>query len=203
MPSLIALVEGEGEVASVPLLLRKLLYEQGIYDWAIPSPMRVGSLGALMKKLPQVLDVATGKVACGAVLILLDLDDGCPMVKARELAADVRRLAVPIPVAVVFAHCEYEAWFLASLSTIAGNHGIPAGTTYPGLVEERRGAKEWITGVMPSGVVYKQTRDQARMTQLLEPAAARLESRSFRRLEHAVQELLQAAGAGVRGVATP
>jgi hypothetical protein len=136
-------------------------------------------------------------------MILLDLDDGCPFKEAKTLAAEVRNLAVSVPVAVVFAHREYEAWFLASLDSIAGNHGIPDGTTYPGPVEGRRDVKGWLTATMPPGVAYKPTQHQAPMTHLLDPAAARLVSRSFRRLEHALQELLQGAGAGLRGVATP
>lgn len=203
MPSLVSLVEGPGDSEAVPVLLRKLLHQRGIYDWNVQDTINVGSLGSLRKKLADFITYASRKPECGGVLVLIDLDDGCPVTEAQALATALRPLASPVPIAIAFASREYEAWFLASLATITGNYGLPAGLTYSGAIEARRDVKGWFTQQMPSGQIYKETTHQVRFTHLLDPALAAASSRSFQRLENAVNQILAAAGGGVRGVVTP
>jgi uncharacterized protein DUF4276 len=139
----------------------------------------------------------------GATLVLLDLDDGCAYSEAQSLATNIRSFNLPYPVAIVFACREYEAWFLASLNTIAGEYGLPEGLTYDGDIEARRGVKEWLTKQMPSGRIYKETIHQISMTHRIDLELARQNSRSFRRLCHAIDELVQAADGGIQGLVTP
>lgn len=140
---------------------------------------------------------------CGAILIVQDLDDGCPLHEARHLALQIQQRQLAVPVAVVLAHREYEAWFLASIETLAGHRGLPAGLTYMGNVEDRRGAKEWLTKQMPPGRAYKETVDQVKFTQLIDFGVAQQRSRSFRRLSHAIEQVLTAAETPQRGYVTP
>lgn len=203
MPNLITLVEGPGDSAAVPLLLRKLLHGRQVYDWQVPRPMEVGSIGRLRRDVTQLVTYAADKPACGGVLILLDMDDGCPVDEARALAASVRAVQAPVPVAIVFAHREYEAWFLASLATLAGTNELPAGLSYSGKTESLRDVKDWFTQQLPPGRIYKPATHQARYTDRLDPALAATNSRSFRRLERAVDQLLALAGTSGRGVVTP
>ena len=203
MPRIIPIVEGEGEVEAVPLLLRRILEYNGQWNWSVGRPTRAGHLDVLRHRLSRVLQRAQQEPDCAGILILLDLDDGCPYEEARNLAAQVRQLNLPIPVAIVFAHREYEAWFLASLATIAGSYGLPPDLTYPGDVEARRGVKECLTRQMPSHMPYKETVHQAKFTARIDLALARDNSRSFRRLLHAVEQLVQAAGTPQPGFVTP
>jgi hypothetical protein len=135
---------------------------------------------------------------CGAVLIQLDLDDGCPVDTAQSLAEAIRKFNLPKPVAIVFAHREYEAWFLASLPTIAGHHGLPPNLVYEGDVEAKRGVKEWLNNQMPRNLKYKEKVHQKQFTSLIDLELAYENSRSFRRLYDAVAELLEAAEKGER-----
>lgn len=96
------------------------------------------------------------------------------------------------PVAIVVARWEYEAWFLANLDTVGTVVGLPEGTLYKGDVESERSAKGWIGRRLPPGRKYSETRDQARMTAHLDLESAAQRSRSFRRLRHALEQLVDA-----------
>ncbi|MFN8496008.1 MAG: DUF4276 family protein [Caldilineaceae bacterium] len=130
---------------------------------------------------------------CVALLVLLDMDDDCPREKAADLTARVRTMpSLPFSVAVVCAKREYEAWFLASLES------IHAEQYYPGDPEAPRDAKGWLKKQFG----YRQIRDQALYTRKLDIELARVRSRSFHRLYHAVEELVAAVNEG-QNVVTP
>lgn len=203
MPTLVPVVEGDGEIDAVPLLLRRLLQRDERWDWSIGKARRIGGIGKLRKELASVLQRLTMAPGCDAILILMDLDDGCPVEVAAELAQSARALALRCPVAIVLAHREYEAWFLASLPTIAGHYDLPAGLVYEGVIEGRRNVKGWLSDQMPPGRIYKETVHQAGCTNLIDIDLAVANSRSFRRFVVAVEELLAAAGANQRGYVSP
>jgi len=120
---------------------------------------------------------------CAALLILLDMDDACPTEKAYEITGRIGHMGpLPFSIVVVCAKREYESWFLASLETIHD------GRAYGDDPEDKRDAKGWLR----KNFKYKQTRHQALYTQKLDIALAHGRSRSFRRLYHAFQELVDA-----------
>ena len=203
MPVIVPIVEGDGEVQAVPVLLSRMLQYKHYWNWRPAPPKRAGGLQSLRPKLDKFLRLATLERNCGAILILLDLDDGCPLTEVQQLVTEVRACHLSVPVAIVFAYREYEAWFLASLQTIAGHCNLPAGLTYQGDVEGRRGVKEWLSGQMPKGKAYKETIDQVNMTRLIDFELAHQQSRSFRRLDHAVTELVEAAEQDIQDSITP
>lgn len=46
MPSIVPIVEGDGEVTALPSLLRRLLYEEFmVYDWQILHPKNAHGCG--------------------------------------------------------------------------------------------------------------------------------------------------------------
>ena len=207
MGVLIPVVEGDGEVEAVPLLLRRLQNEYRRWDLQIARPKNAHGRDNLLRPggLERFLRYAWLEPDCIAVLILLDAHEDCPKEIAPQLAARARALNPPCPVAIVLAKCEYEAWFLASLETIAGHDlkgrvGLPAEVCFEGDVEAVQGAKEWISQKMPSGRISKETFDQAPMSNLIDLALVRGRSRSFRRLEHAFQEIMEAVDRGQKGV---
>lgn len=200
MPRLLPVVEGDGEKSAVPALLYRLFAERRHSEqgWRVDDGalMRVGGLPAFRSNLDKYLRYLRVE-APDAVLVLLDLDEQahCPKVEASALAKDIRDARLPFPVAVVFARREYEAWFLASIESIAPHvEALPDELRYEGEPEAPRDAKGWITAQMPAGRSYKPTTDQKRFTGLLDLDLARARSRSFRRLCHAVEELVQRAG---------
>jgi hypothetical protein len=109
---------------------------------------------------------------------MLDADKDCPRELGAQLAQRASDAGVGVPIAVVCAKREYENWFLASAEGFDGN------------VEEFGGAKDWLTRRMPPGLAYRETRDQASYTQAIDIEAAVKASRSFRRLCHALEELV-------------
>lgn len=201
MPRIVPIVEGDGEVEAVPLLLGKIMADMKRAEIGISRPpLNAGSCSNLTKPggLERFVQNAALRSDCGAILVLMDADKGCPLKIAQDFVARINTMGTKYPVVVVIANCEYEAWFLASLDSIAGKNlegrtGLPSGTTYPVLdVETLVGAKSWLDRQFPGSRKYKETLDQAPMTQLLKPGLVALRSRSFRRLQHALEEAVAA-----------
>ncbi len=203
MPRIVPIVEGPGDIDAVPTLLHRILRHRQWWNWSVAPPKRAGNLGNLKKRLDDFIQYAHKEKDCQAILILLDLDDGCPANEARALAARVRQLHLRCPVAIVLAHREYEAWFLASLATIAGSHGLSADLTFEGDVERIRGVKEWLTAQKPAGQAYKPALEQTSFTNLIDLDLAQGRSRSFRRLCHALEELVSCQDPRVQRRVTP
>lgn len=197
MRKLHLLVEGAGDAQAAPVLLRRLLHEtHGRYDWLVESKhvMQVHSLVRLQKDLYKYIEHLRGK-DCDGAMILLDLEDQLPCQEAPALAEAIAALQpLPFPVVVVFACKEYEAWFLASMASLAAGSALFAdGLTYPNDPEAKRGAKEWLDRHMPT-TKYKEVLHQEQFTYLLDFEQARC-ALSFCRLERALQELLTAVDA--------
>ena len=199
MPRIVPIVEGEGEKEAVPKLCYKILTEIGQYNVRVAVPLVVKGTGNLTKAggLEKFLNVAAREPDCAAILILIDADDDCALTLAQSLCRRVTSCGVHVPVCVVAAKCEYEAWFLASLDSlrgqsIGGRFILPAELSYAGDVESRRGVKEWLDKVLPKGIVYAPTLDQSPMTSLMDTTEARTKSRSFRRMYHAIEQLSDA-----------
>ena len=192
MPKIVPIVEGPGDIEAVPELIRRILYDiYHAYDWQIAHPLKTNNLTTFRQRVNDFMMYARGIPDCGAVLVLLDLDDGCPKDEALSLAQEIRNgYYFSHPVGVVLAHCEYEAWFLASLDTIAGNCDLPKDLSYSEPAENRRGVKEWLTEQMPPGIAYRETYHQVRMTQFIDLSLAQSRSRSFQRLCHAISQLI-------------
>ncbi len=135
---------------------------------------------------------------CTAILVLLDADNDCPVELARELAQRAYTVNVHVPVAVVCANREYEAWIICSLRgdqecEIRERLEINNQLTLPENVEDLGNAKAWLTNHMPSHRAYKETSDQVVLTHYIDLRLAHDQSRSFRRLCHAVEELMEAS----------
>ena len=199
LPKIIPIVEGSGDVAAVPILLRNLLTELSRFDLQIGTPQNAHGCGNLTTPggIERFVKNAWSRPDCGAVLILMDAENQCPKRLATDFSERIRMIGVRFPVVIVIAKCEYEAWFLASVKTIAGRKldgrpGLNAGLEYLDAVEERVGVKGWLTRQFPKGRIYKETLDQAAMTHFLDPVEARKHSRSFRRLSHALEQITEA-----------
>ena len=128
--------------------------------------------------------------------MLVDADLDCALDWAKQTCDRCRDVGVAVPIAVVCAVLEYEAWFLASLDSIRGSGRLNQDINFDGDPESFGRVKEWFTLQMPLGRAYKETIDQASFTSMIDISLARGNSRSFRRLCHAVEELQSAMAAG-------
>lgn len=93
-----------------------------------------------------------------------------------------------LPVAVVLAVREFEAWFLAGLESLRGALGIPDRATYDGDPEEPRGAKGQFERVL--GRPYLDVDDQVRFVSRIDPAMVRANSPSFDKLVRELERLV-------------
>jgi hypothetical protein len=203
---IVPIVEGKGEVKAVQsLLARWFKQERKRYEFKIAEGKSANGRHNLLKPggIESFLGFARNEKAVGCVVII-DSEGDCPVIIACDLAQRARQLNLPFPTVIVCAHCEYETWFLASLPTIAQQHEhLPDNLTYTKPVEDKRNVKGWFTDQMPPGRAYKETQDQPRMTEWIGFNLARTRSRSFQRLEHALEELLSAIDNQQTHVVTP
>lgn len=209
MLKIVPIVEGDGELESVPMLLRRLLRERLGYDerdFIIVKPKNAGGCNRLTTEdgIENYVRYALKEEGCTGVLVLIDndaalalckrriLEDDCAPCFANYLADRVRAINPPCPVVIVVVRWEYEAWFLANLETVGRAIGLPQALIFEGDVESLVGVKEWISDRLPSDQKYLPTRDQVKMTAVLDFDAVRERSPSFRRLEHALGQLVDA-----------
>ena len=180
-------------MTAVPLLLRKILERLERYDVQISKPKNANGRSNLTKTegLERFIKYAWKERDCGAILVLLDAENECPREIAREFGTRVEALGVLFPVIIVVAKRMYEAWIVASITTIAGRFGLPQNLTCPPDAEAIPNPKSWIDQRMPAGRAYKETQDQEAMTALIDLDLAS-SCRSFRRLEHGIMEALAA-----------
>jgi hypothetical protein len=170
------LVEGHGEVEAAHNLVSRLWPGAGgVQPWAPPLRwVNVHKREGLAKGVANI----RAKGDAGALLILRDEDDACPMQRGPEMAGWALELSPPFPVAVVLLHREYEVLFLPCLDLMAGRPivgqdgqerpGLLPGTRFEGDWQGKRGVKEWLSAHFPPGRAYKPTLDQLPMTRLID-----------------------------------
>jgi hypothetical protein len=189
MPLLWMWVEGKGEKidrktgkgGAAPLLVRRILEERlRQYGWKIDT-IRVDNWRKLQNEAETYMTYLRNRPEVDAVLVLLDLDDGCAAEIAPRLAQSLRELNPPRPIAIVFAVREYEAWFLAAAHSLWGK-------SYEGDPEGKRDAKGAIAALFDPD--YDPPVYQPSLSRQMNLQEAWDRSRSFRRLIHALEELL-------------
>lgn len=191
------IVEGHGECEAVPILISRIAERYGATETlAVEHPIR-RPRGTLLRsgELESAVELAARRVAPdGAVLILIDSDDDCPAMRGPELLVRARAARQDLPIAVVLAKREYEAWFLASAQSIRGHRGLAADLVAPADPERVRGAKEWLAQRMSSGHTYSATLDQPALTRVFDLDAAR-QAGSFDKCCRDVMRLIQECSA--------
>lgn len=184
------IVEGHGEVEAVPLLIRRIAATLDAPPAVVvPPPLRVPKNRLLNPgELERTVEFAARKTGGrGAVLILLDADDDCPATLGPKLLERARRARSDLPIAVVLAHREFEAWFLAAATSLRGQRDLPADLQPPTNPEAIRGAKEWLAGRMSRR--YRETLDQPALTARFDLAVA-IQAPSFAKCHREIVRLL-------------
>ena len=197
MVAIVPVVEGAGDAAAFPALLVRILQKRyNRHDvFVAQGPAKVVKANGrpnLVTKLEKFLQYAQNKPECGAILVLVDADIDCPVEFAEQLSQRSRQIGIRYPVQIVCARRAYESWFLASLDTIKGLYGISNTAALAGNAEDVPNPKQWISDQMPRGQAYKETIHQASLSRAIDLDMAYGNARSFRRLCHAVEQLLVA-----------
>jgi Domain of unknown function (DUF4276) len=178
---IVAIVEGHGDAEAVPVLVRKLLLDHSDFDDVKPHRVhrqKVTKPGELEK----VVEFASMREDCTAILVVLDADEDCPATMGPNLVARATTAVGHMPVGVVLANREFEAWILAGIAGARGVRGIAADADAPPDPDRVPSAKSRLQGLMGTRS-YLETDDQAALAERLELSSARANSRSFRKLE--------------------
>lgn len=185
MTRVASIVEGDGEVAALPVLLRRLSQWRGPPEGLdVLPPIRVNKDRFLNRSDEFSRHLQLAALKCGAdgwVLILFDADDDCPADKGADVLARAQAIVPHRRVAVVLANREFEAWFIAAAESLNGCRGFAfADQDLLVAPELPRNAKGWIRERMPRG--YGETTDQPAFSARFDLAVAHERSRSFRKL---------------------
>lgn len=193
MFTIASIVEGEGELKSVPILIHRIkeIVAPGIL-LRTPNPIRVSrSLVVKPNEFEKYLNIAAQKAGRdGRILVLLDADDDCP----RKLAADLRERVHASHsdrvVSVVLAKSEFESWFIASVESIAGKFSIQSDCKCPSNPERIRNAKGWLSRHMVQNAHYRPLAHQSKMSREFNMDIARKQSPSFDKFWRDIEALL-------------
>lgn len=178
-----SVVEGEGEIGALPVLLRRLMYESEIWDADILPPFLVDR-GRLVRPggLEAAVEAQARRVPAdhpGGILVVIDADDDCPAALGPALLARAEATRPDRRTAVVLANREFEAWFLASAPSLGGRAGLADHLEIPANSETLRDCKGWLTHHRRDGVRYRPRVDQPALTQDMDLDLARANSSSF------------------------
>ncbi len=185
-------VEGRGEAQAVPVIIQRIasLVQPSA---VVHVPIVIRRDKAKLVKQPELeaaVDLAARRIGGrGAVLVVVDGDDHCPAELGPRLLGWAQTARADLPVAVVVAKREFEAWFIAAAKSLRGYQGLAANLSAPPDPEAIRGAKEWLTRHMPKGQPYSPTVHQELLARRFALEAAR-KSDSFDKCYREVSRLL-------------
>ena len=190
------IVEGDGEEQALPVLVGRIIaeaYPEHYVRTFISTNFRGRDKFQDRVVVERAVEVAARRVGSGgAVMMMLDADDDCPVEFGDRLLGWAREVRSDILTSVVVANREYEAWFLAAAESLRGHRGLPGDLQPPVAPESVRGAKEWLSRNMRREEPYGPTRHQASFSAQIDLSLARQNSRSFRKLDKEVRRLVEA-----------
>lgn len=210
MRKIVPVVEGYGEERAVPCLIRRWLRHRRLHQFFEVPDLAVNAKGCGNLKAPynrqrhigieHYIEAAV-RTHPDAILVIIDADDECLTREQSNglgptLLARARTVVSHIPLAVVVANREYEAWFLASLTSIRQARLLPAGTRIPSNLtpESHSGCKTLIADLL--SCPYEETIHQLQLTGGLSFAAGvQRRSPSFGKLVRDLECLVREARA--------
>jgi hypothetical protein len=185
MINIASIVEGNGEVSALPVLLRRLSSKCHSTVFVNPlPPIRVRRDKFLNKDdefRRQLLLAAAKSGEGGWVLIVLDADDDCPASLGRTIHDRAQQYIAHRNLSVVLANREFEAWFIAAAHSLRGVRGFSLLPDEAIQAELTRNAKGWMREHMRSGT-YSEVLDQPAFTAKIDLQQTFDNSRSFRKL---------------------
>jgi hypothetical protein len=192
-----AIVEGHGECEAVPILIRRIAQDidPGFVPTVLP-PLRV-PVNKLLKEgeIERSITFTARKLqGKGGIIVIVDCDwdNGCPAEDGPALLERAKTARNDLPISVILAKKEFEAWFLAAATSLRGKRGLPDNLEPPEDPESIRGAKEWLSRKMPEGRSYTETTDQPALTAEFDMNVARTADsfdKCYRDIRHMLETL--------------
>ena len=192
------IVEGHSEVETVPKLIHRVAenyYTTNLNPELVivtPPPIRAKRNQVIkMGELERKVELAAQKIKNqGAILIILDSDDDCPAQLGPTLLHRASQVRKNVPIAVVLAKHEFEAWFLAAAESLRGKRGLTNDISPPNNPEGIRNAKGWLSQKMEGSRRYSETRDQPALIAVFDLEQAR-QTDSFDKCYREIVRLLE------------
>lgn len=189
---LVPIVEGHGEVQSVPILLRRIAGVRASWP-EIGRVIRIPR-GKLVKQdeLKRAVQFAAKQTdaPADAICVLLDADQDCPAELGVRLLDWARAERSDRRLSVVVAKQEFEAWFLGAVPSLVAAGKLPPGSVHPADPEMVRDPKGWLSAAI--GRRYSETLDQPAFAAVFDLDDARRCS-SFDKFVRDVERLLTPA----------
>ncbi|MGD9855928.1 MAG: DUF4276 family protein [Planctomycetaceae bacterium] len=186
------IVEGDGEVPAVPILLRRICAE--LMTDVVPyilTPIRQPKDRLLANKdacLEKAVNLAVKKLrqfrvpdAHDLVLVLVDADDQCAAQTGPLTFEIAHKARSDADIAVVLAVPEYETWFVAAAPSLYEFVSIDDPANTPTQPDADRIGKAWIKKHF-IGPKYSETVDQPKLTAKMDLTLCRTRSPSFDKL---------------------
>jgi hypothetical protein len=182
------IVEGQSDQESLPTLVAKVgeLLQTQIFA---PRPIRAGPYSKLGRQgaLERYVELAASRDV-ESILIITDLDDGCPVEAARswETRRSSLEVGFGIPINICLIKREFETWFLQNLTQlmqVTPEYGWKDQVTCPNP-DEVRGAKEFLHKNCAKG--YREVIDQPILVKKLDLLTLYNRDRSFRKFAKSV-----------------
>ena len=199
------IVEGYGDVAAVPELVRRFqqVLDPGI-GLEIRPPTRARRCELVKEgEIERQVDRLVRQLAAPrAILILIDADEDCPAELGPEILDRAKKARPDIPhaIGVVLAKYEYEAWFLAATESLRGERGLAEDLPKVENPEGVRGAKEFLKKHMRGSRKYSERLDQPAMTAIFDMQMAREHSSSFDKCWREIERLFTEVSTHQRGI---
>ncbi len=195
MTQLHLIVEGDGDAAAIPVLVRKILNDHGLDHIQLTRPQISGDIRKVFKRLGDFLGYAY-KNSC-PVLWVLDCDDkidggpGCPVHHVANIRAAMGNLPLHQTQTVEFAFFtkEFESLFLAEQQALKNFYRLPETLVIDPGAQLRRDAKGEVSKLLGKDRGYKETIDQAKIAARLDLAICRAVSRDYRHFEESILRL--------------
>lgn len=170
-----AIVEGHGEVAAVPLLLRRLNPAVNV-----ARPIRIPkSKLVVASELQRVVQIARSNIrnrSRGMILLILDADDDCAKEWGPKLRGWMRESVPDVDCFVVLIVREFESWILGGRADFDVSQPDTVGRVEERLAEANGGR-------------YQKTIDQPRFTSQIDIDLLARKSKSFGRLVKRMSEI--------------
>lgn len=201
----VLLVEGDGDMAAVPALIRRLKDALQIFTLApCANPIKCGEIASLKRKgeLEKFAQYACRRPEATSALIVIDCDDDCPVEISQEFASRLLPIAERYDkrIGLALLQKEFETLFLYSLPELC--KAYPAYGWQVSRADETkdwsalRGAKGELNRRM-NNYFYKETRDQVRFVSALDPGQLEHKCRSFLHLKTLLQWMVTDGSEGM------
>lgn len=194
MSRILPVVEGDGDVKAVPILVRRILHEHGLYDVDLLPAQKRGDFPKVRGAFDNYFNAALKWNA--PILWVMDFDcEDCECVAQESLALyrHASRIRPGWPFKVVFVPKEFETLFLLEQQAARDVLGIAQDYQFPDSPELIRGAKQVLSKALPSGRAYKEMVHQEKIAARLEMAMLRSVSPCFRHMENSIIFLVHTA----------